>query len=112
MIKELSSSEDVEFGGVFDNVCKAAESRKTVVQEIQDPVVDIFEEEEYILVVAEMPGISTQDVELTVEDDLLTIFAQKEDKQYRKEILLPQSYPLEKMKMSCNNGILEIKCVM
>ena len=112
MTKDLSGIGGIGFGGVFDTVRKAAKSRKTVVQEIQDPVVDIFEEEEYILVVAEMPGISTQDVELTVEDDLLTIFAENEDKHYRKEILLPQCYPLEKMKMSSNNGILKIKCVI
>ena len=38
-------------------------------------------------------------------------WAEKRDKKYRKEILLPRSYPQEKMKMTCNNGILEIKCI-
>jgi len=73
--------------------------------------VDVFEEQDHALVVAEMPGISAKDVRLEAKDDLLTISAEKRDKKYRKEILLPRSYPREKMKVSCNNGILEIKCV-
>jgi HSP20 family protein len=95
----------------FGNVRKDEKSGATVVQEIREPIVDVFEEKDHTLVVAEMPGVSTKDVNLTVKDDLLTIYAEKGDKKYRKEILLPRSYPKEKMKMSCNNGILEIKCV-
>jgi HSP20 family protein len=95
----------------FGNVRRDERSGETVVQEIREPVVDVFEEKDHTLVVAEMPGISTKDVQLTVKDDLLTIYAEKKDKKYRKEVLLPRSYPREKMKMSCNNGILEIKCV-
>jgi len=96
----------------FGNVRRDEGSGETVVHEIREPVVDVFEEKDHTLVVAEMPGISTKDVHLTVKDDLLTIYAEKRDKKYRKEILLPRSYPKEKMKMTCNNGILEIKCVM
>ncbi len=94
----------------FGNVRKDERSGETVVQEIREPVVDVFEEKDFTLVVAEMPGISTRDVKLEVKDDLLTIIAEKQDKKYRKEILLPRAYPREKMQMSCNNGILEIKC--
>jgi HSP20 family protein len=96
----------------FGNVRRDTKSGETVVQEIREPVVDVFEEKDHTLVVAEMPGVSTKDVRLEVNDDLLTIHAEKKDKKYRKEILLPRSYPAEKMKMTCNNGILEIKCVM
>ena len=95
----------------FGTIRRDEKSGETVVQEIREPVVDVFEEKDHTLVVAEMPGVSTKDVKLTVQDDLLTIYAEKRDKKYRKEILLPRSYPQEKMKMSCNNGILEIKCV-
>jgi len=96
----------------FGNVRKDAESGETVVQEIREPVVDVFEEQDHTLVVAEMPGISAADVRLEVKDDLLAIYAEHQDKKYRKEILLPRSYPREKMKVSCNNGILEIRCTL
>jgi len=96
----------------FGNVRRDEKSGETVVQEIREPVVDVFEENDHTLVVAEMPGVSVKDVNLSVQDDLLTIYAEKGDKKYRKEILLPRAYPREKMKVSCNNGILEIKCTI
>ena len=94
----------------FGNIRKDKESGEAVVEEIREPVVDVFEEKDHTLVVAEMPGISTGDVRLDVKDDLLTIYAEKGKKKYQKEVLLPKSYPREKMHLSCNNGMLEIKC--
>jgi len=95
----------------FGNIRKDKTTGQSVVEEVREPMVDVFEEKDYTLVVAEMPGISAEDVRLEVKDDLLTIYAEKGDKKYRKEILLPKSYPKEKMVVSCNNGILEIKCL-
>jgi HSP20 family protein len=95
----------------FGNVRQEAGSGETGVQEVREPVVDVFEEKGYTLVVAEIPGVSLKDVRLEVQDDLLTIYAESGDKKYRKEVLLPRAYPRNRMKLSCNNGILEIKCV-
>lgn len=95
----------------FGNIRKDPESGHTVVQEVREPAVDVFDEEEHVLVVAEMPGISLKDVEITVEDDLLTIVAERGDKKYRKEVLLPASFTREKTHVTCNNGVVEIKCM-
>ena len=95
----------------FGNIRKDRESGHTVVQEVREPVVDVFEEEDHVLVVAEMPGISVEDVQIAVEDDLLTISAERDDKKYRKEVLLPASCAREKMQVTCNNGVVEIKCM-
>jgi len=95
----------------FGNIRKDEQTGEPVVQEIREPVVDIFEEEDHTLVLAEMPGISAEDVRIEVKDDLLSIYAEKREKKYSKEVLLPKAYLREKMLVSCNNGILEIKCV-
>jgi HSP20 family protein len=95
----------------FGNIRQDEKSGETVVQEIREPVTDIFEEDDHTLVVAEMPGVAVEDVKLDVRDDLLVIHAEKKDKKYHKEMLLPDSFPRDKMKVSCNNGIVEIKCV-
>jgi HSP20 family protein len=95
----------------FGNIRKDAESGQPVVQEIIEPVVDIFEEGDHTLIVAEMPGIGAEDVHLDIKDDVLTIYAESKNKKYQKEVLLSTSYPREKMVVSCNNGILEIKCI-
>jgi HSP20 family protein len=95
----------------FGNIRQDRESGDTVVQEVREPVVDIFEEDDHVSVLAEMPGISAEDVHITVEDDLLSITAERGDKKYRKEVLLPVNCAREKMQVTCNNGIVEIKCM-
>ena len=94
----------------FGNIRRDIKSGRAEVQEVREPMVDVFEEDDHLLVLAELPGIGKEDVRIDLKDDVLTISAERGDKKYRKEILLPRAYPQEKMKMSCNNGILEIKC--
>lgn len=94
----------------FGNIKRDEETGKSVVQEIREPMVDLFEEDDHILLVAEMPGVSAEDVKLDFKDDVLTITAEKKDKKYRKEIILPAGYEQAKSNISCNNGIIEIKC--
>ena len=95
----------------FGNIRRDEKTGQTVVQEIREPVVDIFDETDHILIVAEMPGINVSDVKLQVKDDLLTITAARGDKKYRKELLLPGSFAKAKMSLACNNGVVEIKCL-
>ncbi len=93
----------------FGNVTRDKESGKTFVQEVREPLTDIFEEEDHTLVIAEMPGIRKGDVKLDLNDDVLSISAEHGDKKYSKEVLLSKAYPKSKMSYSCNNGMVEIK---
>jgi HSP20 family protein len=95
----------------FGNLHRDTRSGRTIVQEVREPMVDVIEEEDHVLVLAEMPGISAEDVWVEVKDDLLTIAAEKKGKRYRKEVLLPGNFKREKMQIICNNGVLEIKCL-
>ena len=94
----------------FGNLRRDAKSGNAVVQEIREPIVDLFEEDDHVLIIAEMPGVTAKDVKLEVKDDLLTLSATHGERKYRKEILLPTNIPAEKMRVSCNNGVIEIKC--
>ncbi len=93
----------------FGNIRRDAKSGKTEVQEVREPMVDVFDEDDRLLVLAELPGISREDVKLELEDDVLTIVAEHGEKKYRKEVLLPRVVAKEKMQVSCNNGVLEIQ---
>jgi HSP20 family protein len=95
----------------FGNIRKDEKTGQATVQEIREPVVDMFDEKDHVLIVAEMPGISVKDVEIEVKDDLLTITAAKGEKKYRKEVLLPASFKKENIRVSCNNGVVEINCL-
>jgi HSP20 family protein len=94
----------------FGNIRRDADSGRTEVQEVREPMVDVFEEEDHLLVLAELPGVGKDDIKVDVKDDVLTITAERGDKKYRKEVLLPYCVPKSKMQVTCNNGVLEIKC--
>lgn len=94
----------------FGNIRKDKETGEAVVQEIREPLVDIFEEVDATTLIAEMPGIGPEDIRTEVRDDLLTIFAQKGEKKYRKEILLGHSLAKERVNVTCNNGVVTIRC--
>jgi HSP20 family protein len=93
----------------FGNVRKDERTGKAVVQEVREPMVDIFEEEGHVLVVAEMPGIAEESIHIELHDDILTITAEKGDRKYRKEVLLPRPFSGSAMSHTCRNGVLEVK---
>lgn len=95
----------------FGNIAKDKATGRSVVEEIREPMVDVFDEADHTLVIAEMPGIGPDDVQLESEGDVLTIRAEKGDRKYRKEVVLPQSFARERMKITCSNGVLKIKCM-
>ncbi len=102
-----------EGGGVkvepFGNVHQNERTGKAEVNEVREPMVDVFEEPDHVLVVAEMPGISEENIKLELADDILTIEAAQGKKKYHKEVLLPTSFPPNRMSKVCRNGVLEVR---
>jgi HSP20 family protein len=94
----------------FGNIRRDPKSGRTAVQEVREPLVDIFEEDDHLLLEAELPGIREEDVRIAAKDDVLTISAERGDRKYRKEVLFPGDLPPQKMQVSCREGILEIRC--
>lgn len=80
-----------------------------VVDETLEPIVDVFEENGEIQVVAEMPGVEEENIDVEVKGDILTIFAGGKRKKYRKEVLLPSQVEPEALSRSSRNGILELR---
>jgi len=88
------------------------------------PAVDIFETNEAIVLKAELPGITAQDVSVEVKDNTLTLKGEKkfekevnEENYYRVErsygsfqraFTLPGTINQEKVKAKFKDGILEI----
>jgi HSP20 family protein len=93
----------------FGNLGKDARTGRPVVQEVREPLVDVFDEKDHVLVVAEMPGVAEEDVDVELNDDILTIVAGRGEKKYRKEVLLPESFSPGQMSRLCRNGVLEVK---
>jgi len=94
----------------FGNIRKDKATGEAVVQEISEPPVDVFEDEDSTILVAEMPGVGPEDISIDVREDILTIQAQRGEKKYRKEMLLRHRTSKEKVKVVCNNGVVTIRC--
>lgn len=93
----------------FGNVHRDTQTGETTVQEVSEPLVDVIEEDDHILVLAEMPGVADEHVTLELNGDVLTLHAESGSKKYHKEIVLPRSFETEAMQRACRNGILEVK---
>jgi len=93
----------------FGNIHTDKRSGKITVDEVREPMADVFDEEKYVLVVVEMPGVGEEDIRLSLKDDVLDIVAEKGEKKYRKEVLLPETFAPETMSHTCHSGVLEIR---
>jgi HSP20 family molecular chaperone IbpA len=80
----------------------------TLIDERQ-PLVDVFEEEDHLIVLVELPGVDKEDVHIKVEENTLTISAINKTRNYIKKVWLPASIKKDTIKFTYRNGILQIK---
>jgi HSP20 family protein len=91
----------------FGNIKKTPEGPK--VDEEREPITDLFDEKDEIVVIAEMPGIEENEIKIDLKEDILEISAASTSRTYRKEILLPAKVLQSNLSFKFTNGILEIK---
>ncbi|MDD2335719.1 MAG: Hsp20/alpha crystallin family protein [Geobacteraceae bacterium] len=91
---------------------------------VWQPLVDIFENDEAVVIRAELPGVEQDAIEVKIEGATLTIRGErKQDAEVRKEnyhrieryygpfqrsFLLPQTIDQEKVNAACDKGVLTI----
>ena len=91
----------------FGNIKKTAEGPK--VDEEREPITDIFDENDEIIIIAEMPGIDETDLKIDLKEDILEIVAVSNSRTYRKELLLLVKVEAHNLSQKFTNGILEIR---
>ena len=69
---------------------------------------DIFDEKDYIKVIAEIPGVEERDIKIDLVKENLAISADAPDRKYHQKLKLPCE-PKGKLEKSYKNGILEVK---
>ncbi len=95
-----------------------------VVPEMTQFPADVIDEGDKVRVTAELPGFKKQDIDLSIEDSQLDIYAKKEEKEeekgkdfirqerkfgeVRRRIPLPSDIKEEEIKATYNNGVLEV----
>lgn len=91
----------------FGNIKKTKQGPRVVV-ETREPLVDIFDEPDTIVVIVELPGAQKEEIKLEVKDDILSLETSGERK-YAKEILLPAKIDPDSQEVSYKNAVLEVK---
>jgi len=90
----------------------------------QTPAVDVKEEEKRYLMEVELPGLTDKDIELKVEDNILTLSSKKEESKEEKKngyllrerrsaefcrtFVLPQDAERAEVKAEFKNGLLMV----
>jgi len=108
-----------DWDGVLDNFFT-----DTPVWNARTPAVDVREAEDEYLMEAELPGLTDKDIELNVEDNILTLSSKKEQNQEEKKngylirerrkhefartFVLPKDVDREKIKGEFKNGLLVV----
>ncbi len=78
------------------------------VKEEREPLVDLIEEMDAIKVVAEVPGVEKEDIDLKAAENSLTISVDAKARRYYKEVEFPSTVDPESVKASYRNGVLEV----
>ena len=95
----------------FGNIKKTKAGPK--VSETREPIVDVFDEKDYILIIAELPGVDEKSIKLEFSakggKDILLLEASGGSRKYSKEILLKEKIDFGSKEMNFKNGILEVK---
>lgn len=84
-------------------------SRGPVVEEELQPFVDVFDEQDQILVVVDLPGVEEEHIHIEVRGDILILATAGGNRNYAKEIVLPASVDAATLKSAYRNGVLEIR---
>ena len=79
------------------------------------PAVDIFENKEQLLIVADLPGVAKEDLSihfdkghLTLEGRLTNFAPDEEPFDYRRTFVIPQGVDAEKISANLQGGVLRV----
>ncbi|WP_027364784.1 Hsp20/alpha crystallin family protein [Desulfotruncus alcoholivorax] len=100
-IGELGKSTVQSFGNL------RADKDTVEFKEVWEPILDVFDEEDHVLVVAELPGIEENQLQLEIVDDCLRLVASG-IRNYKKNVPLPCAVEDKNIITVFKNGIVEI----
>lgn len=91
----------------FGNV--RATAAGPVIAPVREPLTEVFDESDTVVVVLELPGIAAHDIQLEAERRALAVVAATDGRHYQRVIPLPA--PVEPASLSSvyRNGVLEVR---
>lgn len=90
----------------FGNIRATTEGPEIV--DVREPLIDVFDEENEIVIAAELPGVSEDAIQIDMRGDVLALSSIGE-RRYNKEVLLPSPVDPASLRRSFKNGLLELR---
>ena len=81
----------------------------TSVPRVREPNVELYDEGDHVQIIAEMPGVSSEDVHLAFMEKSLWIQGVSKVAEFKKELTLPREFGPEQVSITANNGVVEIR---
>jgi len=75
----------------------------------REPLIDVFEEEDHLIVLAELPGIDEKDLKIKANENTITITAENAKKKYLKIVRLPTRVNKDTIEYTYRNNILQVR---
>lgn len=91
-----------EFGNIRPGV------KREMIRE-REPLIDVIEHREDVTVIAEVPGVEKNEIELNAAEKTLSINVRNPERSYSKLIKLPCKVNPNSAKAHYKNGVLEVK---
>ncbi len=83
-------------------------SSEVQLAETREPLIDVIERGDELIVMAEMPGVRKDSIELSLKGDTLEIGAFDGGRSYHKSVKLPYKVNPKNFRHGYNNGVLEV----
>jgi HSP20 family protein len=74
-----------------------------------EPLIDVLEEKNELVVVAELAGFNREDLAIQVKNQRLNLSAETFDRKYHKSLNLPKVVIPNTLRTTYKNGVLEIR---
>jgi HSP20 family protein len=101
---------DDPFGNLFDEIERMmSDVTGTDAGFASETHVDVYDEPDGVRVVADLPGVEKDAVDLKCDGELLTISAANDRREYDERVRLPVRVDEHSASASFNNGVLQVR---
>ena len=84
-------------------------SESEVSEEEPEPLIDVIEEDNEVVIVAELHGVKKEDIEIHATQCKLTLSIDTLERKYYRELPLPDAVDPESALATIRNGILQVR---
>ena len=97
-----------EFGNIKSPMGGMGSFEQPALSAEREPLIDISSTDNEVKIVAEMPGISKDKINVNAYDKYVEIKSEDPNRKYHKKIEVPEDIDINSAKSNYNNGVLEI----